>query len=162
MKIGVYPGSFDPFTSGHMDILRRACHMLDMVYVAVLTNSNKRPFFSVEERMAFIRTAAEAEGLLNYRVDSYEGLLVNYVRHVGGSYIVRGLRAVTDFEYEFQMDSVHKRLAPEIETIYYMADPEHAFLSSSIVKEVGWLGGSIDGLVAEENKKIIAERLMKR
>ncbi len=157
--IGVYPGSFDPFTVGHMDILRRASALLDVVVVGVLTNSSKTPFFSVEERLDFIRRAAKAEGLDNVRTGSFEGLLVEYVRQLNAKYIVRGLRALTDFEYEFQISAMNRRLAPDIDTLYFMAEPEHSFLSSSIVKEIGTLGGDITALVPDCNRITIIERL---
>lgn len=160
--IGVYPGSFDPFTSGHLDILKRAARTFDCVYAAVLENNSKSVFFSVEERKEFIRRATAEAGVKNVVVDSFPGLLVDYARMIGATHIVRGLRAVTDFEYELKMDAMNSRLAPELDTVYYMAEPEHAFLSSSIVREVGAFGGSIEGLVAEANHKTIAERLLKR
>ena len=159
MKIGLYPGSFDPFTIGHMDILRRACSMLDEVIVAVLIKSAKTPYFSLDERLAYIQSAAQAEGLTNVRTGFFEGLLVDYAHKQNAHYLVRGLRAVTDFEYEFQINAMNRRLAADIDTLYFMADPEHSFLSSSIVKEVGSLGGSIAGLVPEVNRNSIIERL---
>ena len=162
MKIGVYPGSFDPFTSGHLDILTRASAVFDKIYAAVLINRLKQPFFSADERIDQIKTAALAAGLNNIRVGSFDGLLVEYAKSIGAGFIIRGLRAMTDFEYELQLDGMNKRLAPEIETIYFMAKPEYSFLSSSTVKEVGYFGGSIEGLVPQINKKMIAERLLKR
>lgn len=161
MRIGVYPGSFDPLTSGHMDVLRRASALMDKVIVSVLINSAKRPYFSVEERLAFIRAAAQEEGLANIETASFEGLLVDFVKQAGAGYIIRGLRAVMDFEYEFSIGSMNKQLAPDIETVYFMAEPAHSYLSSSLVREVAGLGGQIDGLVPEVNKSIIIERLRK-
>lgn len=160
--IGVYPGSFDPFTVGHFDILRRAAGVFDCVYAAVLENNSKSAFFTVEERKGFISAAVNESGLKNIVVDSFPGLLVDYARMIGATHIVRGLRAVTDFDYECKMDAMNRRLAPCLDTVYFMAEPEHAFLSSSIVREVGAFGGSIEGLVAEANHKTIAERLLKR
>ncbi|MDD3919889.1 MAG: pantetheine-phosphate adenylyltransferase [Eubacteriales bacterium] len=159
MKTGVYPGSFDPFTTGHMDIVRRACSMLDCVVVAVLNNSAKTPFFTLEERLTFIRDALAAEGIQNAKVGSFDGLLVEYARSIGAKFVVRGLRAVTDFEYEFQINAMNCKLAPEIQTVFFMAEADHAYLSSSIVKEIGALGGPIDTLVPDVNKSRIAERL---
>jgi len=159
LKIGIYPGSFDPFTLGHMDILKRASQVLDKVIVAVLVNSAKKPLFTVEERLAYIEAAANAEGISNITTASFSGLLVDYARMCNAKYIVRGLRAVTDFEYEFQMNAMNRHLAPDIDTLYFMADTNHSFLSSSLVKEVGALGGSIDTLVPEINRNSIIERL---
>lgn len=159
MKIGVYPGSFDPFTTGHMDIVRRASAMLDKVVVAVLCNSAKAPYFTLEERLSFIRDAIAAEHIHNTEVGSFNGLLVNYAKSINAQYVVRGLRAVTDFEYEFQINAMNNKLAPEIQTVFFMAEADHAYLSSSIVKEVGSLGGPIDSLVPDVNKARIAERL---
>lgn len=161
MNIGVYPGSFDPLTSGHMDVLRRAAALMDTVIVGVLVNTNKQPYFHTEERVAFIEAAVQAEGLHNVKAGAFSGLLVDYVRQIGGRHIIRGLRAVMDFEYEFSISSMNKQLAPEIDTVYFMAEPEHSYLSSSIVREVASLGGSIDGLVPAVNLSIIIERLRK-
>jgi pantetheine-phosphate adenylyltransferase len=162
MKIGVYPGSFDPFTSGHLDILARASAMFDRLYAAVLVNMSKQPFFTAEERIRQIETAAAAADLKNISVGSFDGLLVNYAREIRAGFIIRGLRAMTDFEYEIQIAAMNRKLAPEIETVYLVAKPEYSFLSSSVVKEVGYFGGSIEGLVPEVNKNLIAERLTKR
>ncbi|MDR1620007.1 MAG: pantetheine-phosphate adenylyltransferase [Clostridiales bacterium] len=159
MNIGVYPGSFDPLTSGHMDVLRRAAALMDRVVVGVLINTSKTPFFSIEERIAFIKEAIDAEGIKNAEATHFDGLLVAFAQKVGARHIVRGLRAVMDFEYEFSISSMNKRLAPGIDTVYFMAEPEHSYLSASIVREVGGFGGSIDGLVPDVNKSKIIERL---
>lgn len=162
MKIGLYPGSFDPFTSGHLDILKRASHMFDRLYAAVLINISKQPFFTADERMLQIEAAAASLNLKNIMVGSFSGLLIDYAKEIKAGFIVRGLRAMTDFEYEIQIDAMNRKLAPEIETVYLMAKPEYSFLSSSVVKEVGYFGGSIEGLVPEVNKNLIAERLIRR
>ncbi|MEL7609805.1 MAG: pantetheine-phosphate adenylyltransferase [Bacillota bacterium] len=162
MKTGIYPGSFDPFTVGHLDVLRRACGMLDHVYVAVLNNPAKESSFSVEERMELIRVAVAEAGLKNVQATSFDGLLAEFVRQLGVGYIVRGLRAVTDFEYEFQIDAMNRRLAPDVDTVYFMANPEHSFLSSRMIREVAAYGGCISGLVSAKSEKFIAERLSKR
>ncbi|MDL2236149.1 pantetheine-phosphate adenylyltransferase [Christensenellaceae bacterium OttesenSCG-928-L17] len=162
MKTGIYPGSFDPFTNGHMDILLRASALLDRVVVATLINSAKEPFFSMEERVQYIKNVIAAHRLQNVEVGRFDGLLVNYARKEGAQYIIRGLRAVTDFEYEFQIGAMNRKLAPDVETIYFMAEAEHAYISSSVVREIGMLGGSIDTLVPEINKSSIIERLTKR
>ena len=161
MSVGVYPGSFDPFTVGHLDVLRHAAALFDTVYVSVLNNAAKRPVFSVEERIELIRRTVDADDLGNVLVTSFGGLTVEYARSVGASSIIRGLRAITDFEYEFQLCAVNRHLAPEIQTVYFMASPEHSFLSSSAVREVGEMGGNITGLVPESIQNTIAERLRK-
>lgn len=162
MRNGIYPGSFDPFTIGHLDVLRRASGMLDHVYVAVLNNNAKTSFFSVEERMELIEAAVAEAGLENVQATSFDGLLANFVQQVGAKYIIRGLRAVTDFEYEFQIDAMNRRLAPDVDTVYFMANPEHSFLSSGMIREVASYGGCISGLVSAGSEKFIAERLSKR
>jgi pantetheine-phosphate adenylyltransferase len=162
MKIGVYPGSFDPFTIGHLDVLKNASGLFDVVYVAVLNNSAKSPVFSVEDRVRMIDRMIEAEGLTNVRSGSFAGLLVDYANQIGAKYLIRGLRAITDFEYEFQIDAVNRHLNPEIRTVYFMASPAHSFLSSSNVREIGEMGGSIEGLVPQCNYHYLRERLARQ
>lgn len=162
MKIGVYPGSFDPFTIGHLDVLRNAAGLFDTVYVAVLNNSAKSPVFSVEERVEMLERMVTDERLENVRVASFGGLLVDYAKQIGAQYIIRGLRAITDFEYEFQIDAVNRHLNPDIRTVYFMANPAHSFLSSSNVREIGEMGGSIEGLVPRCNYQYIRERLARQ
>ena len=162
MKIGVYPGSFDPFTIGHLDVLKNACGLFDVVYVAVLNNSAKSPVFPMDERIEMIDRMIASEGLQNVRSGSFGGLLVDYAKQIGAQYIIRGLRAITDFEYEFQIDAVNRHLKPEIRTVYFMANPAHSFLSSSNVREIGELGGSIEGLVPQCNINYLRERLARQ
>ena len=162
MKIGVYPGSFDPFTIGHLDVLKSAAGLFDLVYVAVLNNSAKSPVFSVEERVEMIDRIIASEGFENVRSDSFSGLLVEYAEQINAHYLIRGLRAITDFEYEFQIDAVNRHLRPEIRTVYFMANPAHSFLSSSNVREIGELGGSIEGLVPSCNINYLRERLARQ
>ena len=162
MKIGVYPGSFDPFTIGHLDVLKNATELFDIVYVAVLNNSAKSPVFSVQERVDMIDRVIEAEGFRNVRSGSFSGLLVDYAKELNAHYIIRGLRAITDFEYEFQINAVNRHLRPEINTIYFMANPAHSFLSSSNVREIGEMGGSIEGLVPSCNINYLRERLARQ
>ncbi len=162
MKIGVYPGSFDPFTVGHLDVLKSAASLFDIVYVAVLNNSSKKPAFSAEERRDMIRRVIEAEQMNNVKPGLFDGLVVDYAKSVGASYLIHGLRAITDFEYEFQIDAVNRQLSDEIRTVYFMASPSHSFLSSSNVKEIGFYGGSITGLVPPCNENFIRERLAKQ
>ena len=147
----VYPGSFDPITSGHLDVICRAAAMFDDVTVAVLVNKNKKPAFSTEQRMDFIRrSTAHLSGI---SVDSFSGLLVDYMHEKGANLVIRGLRAISDFEYEFQMAAMNAKLAKNIETIFLMTDISHSFLSSSMVKELAYHGGDITGLVPEAIKK---------
>ena len=162
MKIGVYPGSFDPFTIGHLDVLKNAAGLFDVVYVAVLNNSAKTPVFTVAERVEMIDRMLEAEGLTNVRSGLFSGLLVDYANQIGAKYLIRGLRAITDFEYEFQIDAVNRHLNPEIRTVYFMASPAHSFLSSSNVREIGEMGGSIEGLVPQCNYHYLRERLARQ
>jgi pantetheine-phosphate adenylyltransferase len=161
MRVCVYPGSFDPFTVGHHDVLEHAAQMFDRVVIAVLNNASKSPVLSVKERVDMISSMIEAEELENVVVSHFEGLLVDYAHQIGADYIVRGLRATMDFEYEFQINALNRHLAQDIKTVYFMASPEHSFLSSSVVREIGSLGGNIEGLVPESIHNIIAERLRK-
>ncbi len=161
MRTCIYPGSFDPFTIGHHDVLRHAVGLFDRVYVSVLNNASKSPVFSAEERVDLIRRMVESEGIENVVVTHFDGLLVDYAREIGADYIIRGLRAITDFEYEFQIAALNRHLAPEIQTVYFMANAEHSFLSSSGIREIGTMGGNIHGLVPDSIEQIIAERLRK-
>ena len=147
MKTVVCPGSFDPITNGHMDIIRRASGIFDRVIVLVAANQEKHNFFTVQERVEMIRRVAEGTGLSNVEVDSDSGLLVNYIQRVGAAAIVKGLRAVSDFEYEFQMSLTNHKLLPECETIFFTTSSRNMYLSSSIVRQVGQLGGDITGFV---------------
>lgn len=142
MKIAVYPGSFDPFTLGHLDILERACGIFDRVIVGVLRNPGKTPMFTVEERMEMIRESLEGDGRID--VDSFEGLTVEFARAVGAVAIVRGLRATSDFESEFQMALFNRKLAPGVTTVFLMTSFANVFLSSSLIKEVASHGGDVE------------------
>lgn len=144
-KIAVVPGSFDPITNGHLDIIRRAADVFDLVYVAVLNNSSKNPLFSIDERMALISEVTK--DLPNIRIESSSGLLIDYARAKKAKAIVRGLRAISDFEYEMQITSMNKFLDESIETFFIMTKNQYSFLSSSIVKEVAQYGGTVSGLV---------------
>jgi len=147
MKIAVYPGSFDPMTNGHLDIIKRAAKTFDKVYVAILTNSAKNPQFSLSQRIDWLKRATL--DLPNVEIDSFSGLLVNYANEKGASIIIKGLRAVSDFEYEFQMALTNRALSPNIETMFLMTNGKYSYLSSSIVKEIARLGGSLKGLVPD-------------
>lgn len=156
MKIAVYPGSFDPITNGHVDVIERSAKIFDTIYVSILKNYNKKPFFSVEERKDQIIRATSH--IPNVKVDYFDGLLVNYMKGIGASVIIKGLRAVSDFEYEFQMALTNRKLDPEIETLFMMASAQNQYLSSSIVREVARFGGSLDGLVPP----VIQDEIMKK
>lgn len=145
VKIAVVPGSFDPITNGHLDIINRGAAVFGQVNVVVLNNSSKNPLFSVEERMELIKEATSH--LSNVRVETYSGLLMDYAESVHARAIIRGLRAVSDFEYEMQITSMNRVLNDEIETFFIMTKNQYSFLSSSIVKEVAKYGGKIEELV---------------
>lgn len=147
MKIAICPGSFDPVTHGHLDVIRRAANMFDKVIVVVMTNTSKQPLFSKEERMDFIRRAVV--DMPNVEVDSYGGLLAAYARQKEATVIVKGLRAMSDFEYEFQMALTNRKLNPQAETVFLTTTAEHMYLSSSLVKQVAGLGGDITGFVPD-------------
>ncbi len=156
MRVAVYPGSFDPVTNGHLDIIRRAVHLFDEVVVAIAENSQKVPCFSIAERLEMLRHVLA--DLTNVRVDSYRGLTVRYARACGAKAIIRGLRAVSDFENEFTMALTNKKLAPEIETVFLMTEACYSFISSSAVKEVASYGGCLDDMVPPFVAKLLREK----
>lgn len=143
--IGIYPGSFDPLHLGHVDLVRRAARMSDKLIVAVLDNSTKSCLFSVEERLDLLRTCLG--GISGVEIGTFRGLLVDYARQQGATVVIRGLRAVSDFEYEFQMALMNRSLRPEIETVFLTPSQDFTFLSSRLVKEVAGLGGDVTSLV---------------
>ena len=145
MRIAICPGSFDPVTLGHLDIIRRAAAMFDRVIVLVMTNASKRPMFSQEERVALLQRATA--DIPNVVIDSDAGLLVDYARKNGACAVVKGLRAMSDFEYEFQMALTNRKLNPQVETVFLTATAEHMYLSSSLVKQVATLGGDFTAFV---------------
>jgi len=151
----VYPGSFDPITNGHLDIIRRVATLFDRVVVAVARNGEKAPLFTASERVGLTRAAVK--GLRNVSVDEFDGLLVSYARKKRATVIVRGLRAVSDFEFEFQLSLMNRKLDPRIETIFLMTRDEYTFISSRLVKEVCQLGGNVSEFVPRG-----VERAMKR
>jgi pantetheine-phosphate adenylyltransferase len=141
----IYPGSFDPITSGHLDLIERGCRLFDRLIVSILRNETKQPLFTVEERIEMLR---EVVGHFpNVEVDSFNGLLVDYAAEKNATALVRGIRAISDYEYELQMALMNRRLRPDIETVFMMASEAHSFISSRLVKEVFALGGNITGLV---------------
>ena len=145
-SIAVYPGTFDPITNGHLDILNRALALFDKVIVTIAVNQRKGPVFTVDERIEFIREAMpHADGRLEFA--AFDGLLVDFCRDNGATVIVRGLRALADFEYEFQFAHMNRRLAPGVDTVFFMTDERNHYVSSSLVKEVASLGGDVTGLV---------------
>jgi pantetheine-phosphate adenylyltransferase len=156
-RLAVYPGSFDPPTLGHLDVIERASTIFDEIIVAVGWNPSKNALLSPEERVEAIRQITG--GMPNVRVDSFTGLLIDYVHQAGAGAIVRGLRATADFEYEFQMAMVNRRLSSEIETVFLMTRWEYSYLSSSIVKEVALLGGDYSQLVPKQVVEIIKRAL---
>ena len=155
-KIAVVPGSFDPITNGHLDIIKRAADVFDIVYVAVLNNSSKNPLFTLQERMALIEEVTKS--MPNVRIDSSSGLLIDYARSKKAKAIVRGLRAVSDFEYEMQITSMNRYLDESIETFFIMTKNQYSFLSSSIVKEVARYGGKVEGLVPPHVEQALIEK----
>lgn len=159
MHIAVYPGSFDPTTNGHLDIITRASKLCDKLIVAVLENPSKTPMFTVEERVDHLK--AILKDFPNVEVHSFSGLLVDFVRSVGSNIVVRGLRGVTDFSYEFQMALTNRSLANEIETLFISADTQYLFFSSSQVKEIAVFGGNIDNMVPKIIKEEISKKLNK-
>lgn len=152
-RLAVYPGSFDPLTNGHVDIIERGSHLFDQIVVAVANNNEKAPLFSLDERVGIIRDVFRHRA--NVQVDTFDGLLVEYATRKRASAIVRGLRAVSDFEYEYQMALMNRRLAPQLETVFMMPAEQYTYISSRLIKEVFMLGGEVGGLIPP----IVEERL---
>ncbi|MDA8084166.1 MAG: pantetheine-phosphate adenylyltransferase [Nitrospiraceae bacterium] len=158
-KIAIYPGTFDPFTNGHLDLVNRSLRMFDEVIVAIAPSQKKQPLFSIEERLSMIERSLR--GYRRVKIEVFEGLLVDYVHKKKGSAIVRGLRAVSDFEYELQMALMNRRLNPNIETVFMMPNEEYSFLTATIVKEISSLGGDISQLVPATVEKELKKRFCK-
>ena len=160
-KIAVYPGSFDPITNGHVDIIKRGLRVFDELIVLIAYNPNKKTIFSLEERVEMIREVIR--DFTNVRVDTFDGLLVEYVKVAGANVILRGLRALSDFEYEFQLALINRRLNRDVETIFLMTGYKWFYTSSTIINEAASLGGSVKGLVPEiVNQKLVEKYSSKR
>ena len=144
-RIAIYAGSFDPVTQGHVDLIHRSLAFVDRLVVAVATNASKQPVFTVEERIEFLRDAIDADGRVDVR--HFPGLLVDFARDVGANLFIRGLRAVSDFEYEYQMALMNRHLSPTVETVFMVPSLETTYISASLVREVARFGGELKGLV---------------
>lgn len=160
MRIAICPGSFDPVTKGHLNIIERSARLFDKIIVLVVTNPKKTPAFTREERVDFIRRVTQH--LPNVSVDSYDGLLAEYAHRVGAGTLIKGLRAVTDFEYEFQQALTNKKLNPELETMFMITDSQYMYLSSSVVKQVAGFGGDTAEFLPPEIGPEIVQRLTKK
>lgn len=158
MSTAIYPGSFDPLTNGHIDVIERSVRLFDRVIVSILTNPQKTPLFSVAERIDVMREIIGPR-FSNVEFDVFGGLLVDYAKQKGAQVIVRGIRAVTDYEYEFQMALMNRRLAPDVETVFMMPCESYSYLSSRLVKEIVQLGGSVKGLVPDSVERRLISKL---
>lgn len=157
MKLGIYAGTFDPITHGHTDIITRSLSVFDQVMVAVAPNPAKRPLFTLEERIEMVRVVTKE--LPGVQVTSFEGLLVEFVRRMGARAVIRGLRAISDFEYEFQMALVNRKLDSSIETVFFMPREEYSYLTSSLIKDVGRHGGDLNKFLHPDVARRLQERL---
>lgn len=157
MKRALYPGTFDPITNGHLDVLKRASKIFDHVHIAVATNMNKSPFFSAEERVELIKGCTQKFD--NISVDSFDGLVVDYAEKIDAPVIIRGLRAISDFEFEFQMALMNKKLNSEIDSVYFMPNEKNSYLSSSVVKEIAKFKGDVSEFVPENVEKSLKNKL---
>ena len=161
MRRAIYPGSFDPVTNGHLDIIERGCKLFDEIIISILVNPEKQPFFTVDERREMLNEVVKdiSHGRCDVRVDSFSGLLVNYAVAQEANVIVRGIRAISDYEYELQMALMNRRLEPGIETVFMMPAEIYSYVSSRLVKEVFHLGGAVTGLVPPLIEKRMNEKL---
>ncbi|HEY1338419.1 MAG TPA: pantetheine-phosphate adenylyltransferase [Bryobacteraceae bacterium] len=158
--VAIYPGSFDPITNGHLDLIQRGSLLFDRLIVSILRNETKQPLFSVEERMEMLREVVQVYP--NVEVDSFDGLLVDHAAAHSATVLLRGIRAISDYEYELQMALMNRRLRPDVETVFMMANEAYSFISSRLVKEVFGLGGSISGLVPPSVEARLHRRLSKK
>jgi pantetheine-phosphate adenylyltransferase len=159
-RLAVYPGSFDPLTNGHVDIIERGTHLFEKIIVAILVNAEKSPLFSTQERLEIVRETFRDRP--NVEVDTFDGLLVDYVERRKAAVIVRGLRAVSDFEAEFQMALMNRRLSPNVETVFMMPAEQYTYISSRLIKEVFSLGGRVSGLVPAIVETRLQEKQLKK
>lgn len=164
MRRAIYPGSFDPVTNGHLDIIERGCKLFDEIIIAILVNPEKQPFFSVEERSEMLVEVLQDihHGNCKLRVDSFSGLLIQYAVAQQADVIVRGIRAISDYEYELQMALMNRRLEPNIETVFMMPAESYSYVSSRLVKEVFQLGGTVEGLVPPLIERRMKEKIAQR
>ena len=160
MRKALYPGTFDPVTNGHLDIISRASKLVDELIVAVAESPQKTPLFNLEDRLRFMKEGRQ--GIRNVRVESFSTLLIDYAKSVGAHTIIRGLRAVSDFEYEFQMALMNRTIDPEVETVFMVPGNEYTFLSSRIVKEVAAYGGKVESLVPPIVQQALEQKLLTR
>ena len=162
--IGIYPGTFDPITNGHTDVIQRAGRMLDKLVVGVAINVGKGPLFSLEERLEMVRVEAAAMGEVGTRIEvrSFDNLLVDFAKENNASVIIRGLRAVSDFDYEFQMASMNAKLAPDVETVCLMASDRHQFIASRLVKEIAILDGNVAQFVSPRVRDLLEKKVKNR
>jgi pantetheine-phosphate adenylyltransferase len=163
--IGLYPGTFDPVTLGHLDIIQRAVKLVDHLVIGVATNPSKSPMFTLAERVEMVRSETAplaGSGRATISVETFDSLLIHFAEKIGASVIVRGLRAVSDFEYEFQMVGMNQRLNPEIETVFLMADPRHQAIASKLVKEIALLGGNVAPFTTPNVTRLLVERAKTR
>lgn len=159
MKTAIYPGSFDPITKGHLDVLERAASIFDKVIIVVSVNTSKQSFISTEDRIRLIKECCK--DLKNVEVDSYDGLTVNYAKEKGANVLIRGLRAVSDFEYEMQLSQVNNALEPQINTVFLITKPKYNFISSSSIREIAIMKGDVSKFVPEPVQKFLEEKYMK-
>ena len=161
LRIGLYPGTFDPLTLGHLDIVERAVKLVDHLVIGVATNASKSPLFTLKERVAMIRHETKrlsGRGRASIEVRDFDHLLIEFAQNIGAGVIVRGLRAVSDFEYEFQMVGMNQRLNPEIETVFLIADPRHQAIASRLVKEIAMLGGDVSSFTSPHVAQLLKKR----
>lgn len=162
MTLAIYPGSFDPITKGHLDVLARASKMFDKVIIAVLENNKKKTFIPLADKLALIKSAIDDAGLTNIEIDYFNGLTVEYAKKKGAKVLIRGLRAVSDFEYEMQLAQMNQNLDNELETVFLTTTPQYNFISSGIVKEAALLGGDISKLVPKNVNEYFIKRGIKK
>jgi pantetheine-phosphate adenylyltransferase len=164
MTVAVYPGSFDPITNGHLDVIGRAAKVFDRVVVGVLANPRKQPLLSADERVAVIRDALAASGVAAERVtvDTFDGLTVEFCRRIGAAIIVRGLRTISDFETELQLAHNNRRLAPDVDTVFFVTAVEHGYVSSSLVKEIASFGGDVSEMIPQAAVAALASAVARR